>query len=130
MYLYTYLVRNLYEYSWNVSPREREKAKAAGGDWRGWRNSFLKGAVIALQKRFDELRASTEKAAQGSTALVRAGNQVDQYFKEQYPHTRSAGSVRGSSSYSASAYDQGREYGSKIPLRRGVGKSGQKSLKE
>lgn len=112
-----------------ISKREHRKAKKeetlrVRNGWlpRGWRQSWLLGAVDGIASKMRESRkvVEDEARAQGKAgALVRlTGTAVGEWVNERYKGTIS--SMYGTREGSSAAYNQGHAHGRNTSLRRGV----------
>lgn len=102
-----------------------------GGPLVRWRNQYLTGAAIEIEKRIvDERRARSdvrevEGKLSGGALVVITGDQLallkkaaaEAEFKRRYPHTRTTTSNSG---YDPTAHERGREAGKRASLHQGI----------
>lgn len=123
VYLFTTLVPKLDK----LSRKEHRAAKREAYGWlpRGWRQSWLDGAVngIGTKLREQQQRVEVEVEASGNgTALIRlTGKDVGLWVNERYKG--SAPGMNGTRDGSGDAYQRGQAHGRSTNLNTGVGGS-------
>ena len=137
-YLYAYLVRTFQAVSQKEYDRIYNEHYKNGteGLIRGWRQSWLWGAVDTVAKRLKASRREFERVAgEGASknALVqiqRAENEIVEFMEGLRGLGKAAGLT--SAANNRSGYDDGAAYGRKVNLSRGVGSAdggGQRQIK-
>lgn len=87
-----------------------------------WKKSFFLGAVETISERLREGLSELSTDTQMNALIVTSNKELQNYFKELYPRTRSFGGDNGNIHYAG--YNAGREAGKTIQFRRGVNGSG------